>query len=148
MNRDWRRIAETEIGSAQNNGQLLTELERRKPEDEYVYMKGISSSGACPWCRNEVDGKIVILLDAPPDSGGDTMTVDGQAYTCIWPGKSNYGRNRASWWVAAGTQHPHCRCTWVKHIPGFEDWDEKFRAEMNRAKELGEKKSRIKNNYF
>lgn len=108
MNRDWRRIAETEIGNAQNNGQLITELQRKKPDEDYVFMKGISSSEACPWCRNEVDGKIVVLLEEPPDDGGDTVIVNGESYTAIWPGKSNYGRNRANWWVSAGTQHPHC----------------------------------------
>ena len=51
MNRDWRRIAETEIGNALNNGQLLTELDRKKPDEEYVFMKGISAAGACPWCK-------------------------------------------------------------------------------------------------
>lgn len=108
MNRDWRRIAETEINSAQNNGQLLTELERRKPEDEYLFMKGLASSEACPWCRSQVDGRVVVLLDSPPDNGGDTMLVDGETYTVIWPGKNNYGRNRQNWRVAAGSQHPHC----------------------------------------
>lgn len=107
MNRDWRRIAETEIGDAQNNGQLVTELNRRKPGEKYVFMKGISSGEACPWCRNEVDGKIVVLLEAPPNTGGDKVTVDGEDYTAIWPGKSNYGRKRSNWRVAAGTQHPH-----------------------------------------
>jgi len=107
MNRDWRRIAETEIGNSLNNGQLLTELERRKPEDEYVYMKGISAAGACPWCRNEVDGKIVVLMDEPPGSG-DSITIGESTYPVIWPGKSNFGRSRANWWISAGTQHPHC----------------------------------------
>jgi hypothetical protein len=136
MNRDWRRIAETEIGNAQNNGQLLTELERRKPDEEYVYMKGLSSSEACPWCRNEVDGRLVVLMNDPPSSG-DQITIGGETYTVIWPGKSNYGRSRQNWWVSAGTQHPHCRCTWVKHIPGFEKWDEKFRAALNAARVEG-----------
>ena len=146
-NRDWRRIAETEIGNAQNTGQLLTELERRKPEDEYVYMQGIASSEACPWCRNEVDGKIVVLLETPPDDGGDTMVIHGKSYVVIWPGKSNYGRSRRNWWVAAGTQHPHCRCTWSKFIPGFEKWDEKFRVAMNQARAEGAKRQRIPDDF-
>lgn len=147
MNRDWRRIAETEIGNAQNNGQLVTELQRRKPGESYVFMKGISSSEACPWCRHEVDGKIVVLLEEAPDSGGDSVEVDGENYTAIWPGKSNYGRSRANWWVSAGTQHPHCRCTWVKHIPGFEKWDDKFRAAMNQARERGAAMQKTPNDY-
>lgn len=144
MNRDWRRIAETEIGEAQNNGQLLTELGRRKEGEEYIFMKGISSGDACPWCRNEVDGTIVVLLEEPPDSGTDKIVIDGETYTAIWSGKTNYGRNRQNWWIAAGTQHPHCRCTWVKHIPGFEKWDDKFRAAMQHAKAEGARKSALK----
>lgn len=129
MNRDWRRIAETEIGNSMNNGQLITEIERARPE-ERLFMRGVSASGACPWCRQKVDGQIVALLQEPPDGGGDQVVIDGQSYTAIWPGKDNYGRPRRDWWVAAGTQHPHCRCTWVKYVPGFEDVEAKFRAAM------------------
>lgn len=106
MNRDWRRIAETEIATAQNNGQLLTELERAAP-GEQVYMRGISSSGACPFCRGSVDQQVVALLDAPPAGGDDSVTIGGDTFTAIWPGKSNHGRPRSRWWVAAGSQHPH-----------------------------------------
>jgi len=143
MNRDWRRIAETEIGNAQNNAQLLTELGRRKDDEEYIFMKGLSSSEACVWCRNEVNNKIVVLLEAPPDTGGDSIIVDGETYTAIWPGKSNYGRNRANWWIAAGTQHPFCRCTWVKHVPGFEKWDDMITAALDQAMAEGAKKSSL-----
>ena len=117
MNRDWRRIAETEIGNSQNNGQLLTELENAKP-DETIFMEGISSVEACPFCRDRVNGTIVVLLDAPPSNGGDEVTVDGKTYTAIWPGKDNYGRRRADWWVSAGTQHPH---TYSKDTEVFTD---------------------------
>ena len=144
MNRDWRRIAETEIGNALNNGQLLTELDRRKPEDEYVFMKGISAAGACPWCKGEVDGTIVVLLPEPPEDGGDSIAVDGKTYPVIWPGKSNFGRPRSAWWIAAGTQHPHCHCTWVKFIPGFEKWDDKFREAMEQAREKGRQMMALK----
>jgi hypothetical protein len=147
MNRDWRRIAETEIGNSQNNGQLITELERKGPEEEYIFMKGVSSSEACPWCRNEVDGVIVVLMDSPP-SKGDTITINGETYPVIWPGKTNYGRKRSNWWIAAGTQHPHCRCTWVKYVPGYEKWDDMFHDAMEQALARGEamnKKKAAKN---
>jgi hypothetical protein len=146
-NRDWRRIAETEIGNAQNTGQLLTELERKKPEEEYIYMKGIASSEACPWCRNVVDGTIVVLMEEPPADGGDQISIDDTTYTVIWPGKSNYGRSRQSWWIASGTQHPHCRCTWVKHVPGFEKWDEKFREAMNQARAEGARRQKMPDDF-
>jgi hypothetical protein len=136
MNRDWRRIAETEIANAQSNGQLITELGRKKKDEEVIFMKGISSGGACPFCRTQVNGKLFVLLDAPPDSGDDTVIVNGESYTAIWPSKSNIGRRRADWWVAI-TQHPFCRCVFVKHIPGFEKWDDKFREAMNQAHARG-----------
>jgi len=135
MNRDWRRIAETEIGNSMNNGQLITEMDRARP-DETIFMKGISSSEACPFCVGQVNDRVVVLLPEPPDSG-DQVMIDGTMYTAIWPGKDNYGRRRADWWVAAGTQHPHCRCTWVKYIQGFEDIDAKFRASMEAAMREG-----------
>lgn len=131
-NRDWRRIAETEIGNSQNNGQLITELERREPDEDYIFMQGISSAEACPWCLNRIDGEVFVLLDAPP-SRGETVTVDKKSYPAIWPGKSNYGRSRKNWWVAAGTQHPHCRCTWVRYEPELEDWYAKIREAVDRS---------------
>jgi hypothetical protein len=126
-NRDWRRIAETEIGNSQNNGQLLTELERREP-DEVIFMQGVSSAEACPWCLNKVDGQVVVLLDMPPDGGGDTLKIKGETYTAIWPGKSNYGRSRQNWWVAAGTQHPH---TYSKDTEVFTDTGWKLFSDLN-----------------
>lgn len=148
MNRDWRRIAETEIGNAQNNGQLIEELARRKPGEEYIYVDGLASSEACPWCRTQVDGKTFILVDKPLDNGGDTLTVKGEEYTVIWPGKSNYGRSRANWWVASGTQHPFCRCSFIKHTQGFEQWDKKFREAIEQSRISGAKKQRIPDTYF
>lgn len=131
MNRDWRMIAETEISNSQNNGRILTELDDAD-EGEYIFMEGVSASGACPFCRNEVDHKIVVVLpDAP--AGSDQMIIDGKTYTAIWPGKSNVGRNRRNWWVSTGTQHPHCRCTWVRYIPGYEEMDAMFRDAMEQA---------------
>lgn len=135
MNRDWRMIAETEIANNVNNGQLITEIERQKEKDpkKPVYMKGISAPDACEWCRSRVNNQVVVLLERPPGNGTDTVTRDGKAYTAIWPGKSNVGRRRANWWVAAGAQHPHCRCTWNQHTPGFEKYDKMLDEAMAEA---------------
>ena len=48
LNRDWRRIAETETATNFNNGYLLTELDKA-PDDKPVLMRGISGGGACPF---------------------------------------------------------------------------------------------------
>jgi len=64
----------------------------------------------------------VILLDTPPPGEGDQLVVDGKTFTVIWPGKNNVGRRRADWWIAAGTQHPHCQCSWIRYTPGYEKY--------------------------
>lgn len=132
MNRDWVRIARTEIGTSVNNGILLEELETSK-EGEPVFVRGISSPNACPFCRSYVNGKIFVLLENPLKSNSDQVTIKGKTYTAIWPGKDNYGRSRKNWWVASGTQHPHCLCTFVRYIPGFEKWDQKIRTALDEA---------------
>jgi hypothetical protein len=114
LNRDWRRIAVTEAGenadqsfvaSTPDGGQL-----RRL--EQYA--------NACPWCR-KIDGRVVTVVPpSKPKKDGDTE---------IWVGKTNYGRSASPmkrgpggltprspdemWWIAAGTQHPHCRGTWA-----------------------------------
>lgn len=122
MNRDWRRIAETEMANNENNGQILAELDKAT-DDEPVFMIGGSSGGACSWCVNKVNNKIVMMVSEPPTGGGDTVWYKEEMYTAVWPGKSNAGRKRANWWVAAGSQHPHCRCYWTRYLPGFKkEW--------------------------
>lgn len=118
MNRDWRRIAETEIAMNANNGQLVAELQKPLEED-YIYMEGISTGRACPWCVDKVDGAVVVLLDAPPSGGSDRIVIGDKEFVAIWPGKSNVGRARSNWWVAV-IQHPHCMCSWVRYEPGYE----------------------------
>jgi len=140
MNRDWRRIAETEIGNNVNNAKLITELNRERVGGDYVFMRGMSSPMACPWCRDEVHMKVVVVLEEPPTGSGDKIEIDGKTYTAIWPGKSNVGRARRNWWIASGTQHPHCQCSWVRYQPGFEA---EF-AELEAAIEAASKEARDK----
>lgn len=130
LNRDWRRIAETESATNFNNGFLLAELEGAEP-GETIFMEGVSGAGACSFCATQVDGTVVVLLEGPP-AGGDTVVVDGKAYPAIWPGKTNFGRKRKEWWLAAGTQHPHCLCTWVRWSPSREKYAARYRDAMAR----------------
>jgi len=128
MNRDWRRIAETETANNFNNGYLQGELESNK--EIYIFMQGISGGGSCSFCSSEINNRIVVLLDSPPATGDDTITIEGETYTAIWPGKNNFGRKRADWWVSAGTQHPHCRCSWVRMLDMTDPFVSKLRAAM------------------
>lgn len=128
LNRDWRRIAETETATNFNNGYLITEAGTRVT-DEPIYMKGLSGAGACDFCISHVNNQVVVLLDDAP-AGGDSITIDGKSYTAIWPGKNNFGRKRANWWVSSGSQHPHCRCTWTRYYAEIEDYEKKLRAAL------------------
>jgi hypothetical protein len=126
LNRDWRRIAETETATNFNNGYLTAELSQGK-EDEPQFMIGISGAGACSFCASKVSDTIVVLLENAP-AGGDTVTIEGKEYTAIWPGKNNFGRRKNDWWVSSGSQHPHCRCTWTRYYPQIEEYTKKLKA--------------------
>lgn len=130
MNRDWRRIAITEAGEMANQG-VIAGL----PRDSRV-RRIEAYSGACPFCR-KIDGRIFrVTTAADPDKDG---------FKDVWPGKTNIGRSASpykrvggellprdpdeKWWVAAGTQHPHCRGRWEPvhsaqpgDDPNFAEW--------------------------
>jgi len=114
LNRDWRRIAETETATNFNNGYLLSEIDGEEDHAKPIFMRGLSAPNACQWCRSHVNDKLVVLLSGPPKGGDDNVEIGGREYTAIWPGKTNYGRKAAEYWVAAGVQHVHCRCTWTR----------------------------------
>ena len=120
-------IASTETATNVNNAFLATEIQKNKKSGvDYSYVQGISGGArVCPWCRSHVDGKVFVVVDRAPNSG-DRITIDGKAWTAIWPGKSNYGRNRANWWVASGAQHPHCNCSFVTYVQGFDQYYDKL----------------------
>lgn len=130
MNRDWRRIAETETATNFNNGYLIAELKENSKDGEPVFMQGISGGGACGFCSTEVNNRIVVLLDGPPKTGGDDVVIKGQTFKAIWPGKNNFGRKRAQWWIAAGTQHPHCRCNWIRMPDVTDEYISRLRDAM------------------
>ena len=121
INRDWRRIAETEIANNINTGYIATEI-----ENGTRYLKGISGVNACPWCKANVDNQVVVIGKRANSTGFvQDKTLDREV-PYVWPGKSNYGRPRRDWWVASGAQHPHCRCSWQQYVPGFEKYDTQF----------------------
>lgn len=128
MNRDWRRIAVTEATECVNQGFVAAS----KPGDKLRRVERYH--GACPFCRS-IDGRVFTVVEAAePAKDGETQ---------VWVGKTNVGRAAAPrrrvgsalvdrepherWWPAAGTQHPHCRGSWVRvggasEDPEFEAW--------------------------
>jgi hypothetical protein len=138
LNRDWRRIAETETTENQNQGYVSSMRIGSKLKRVEQYRN------ACSWCR-KIDGMIfeVVSPDAP-DKDGDTQ---------VWVGKTNIGRSNAPrkrvgeilvhrepdemYWPAAGAQHPHCRGRWVPTIQDEPGDDKEFGDYLRRV--LGKK---------
>jgi hypothetical protein len=99
QNRDWRRVAITELSMATNDA-YLSGLE----EGESVV--GMGSQDACKHCKQYVIGKDFTVMGEAPSE--DTYSTDMKH---VWAGKSNYGR-RVSEYVPAIPMHPNCRCRW------------------------------------
>ncbi len=106
LNKDWRKIAETEHAYNVTDGFLSTKLQKQAA-DENTFLQGVAVGEACLFCRERIDGAVVVLLKGPPKGGSDKITIEGTEYTAIWPGKNNVGRSRADWWICIPS-HPHC----------------------------------------
>jgi hypothetical protein len=130
LNRDWRRIATTEVGDAAGNGMIASLKPGTKVRRIEQY------HGACPFCK-KIHGMVFTVVDpSKRDKDWDTE---------VWVGKTNIGRSGAKqkrtsegmvdrtdaemWKVPAGTVHPHCRGTWdvvedggPSPDPSFDKW--------------------------
>ena len=113
LNKDWRRIAVTEVGDAAGNGLIASLKEGTKVKRIEQY------KGACPFCKKINGMEFTVVDPAKKDKNWDSE---------VWVGKTNIGRSGAArkrvgdeliprtdaemWKVAAGTIHPHCRGSW------------------------------------
>ena len=146
LNRDFRKIAVTEIGETVNQGVVAAAAIGSSLKRIEAYR------GACEFCKS-INGKVfkVVAPDAPNKNGA----------TEVWVGKTNVGRSASPrrrvgnalqertpdelWWPAAGLQHPHCRGLWLPVTtelpPGvsqeYADWLKGLLAEA-RAKMSGD----------
>ncbi len=122
INRDWDRVVRTEVAAGTNNGLMISML--RTSEEDHIFVKGISSPDACPYCIRLLADKIFVLLEEGPADGGDKVKIDGNEYTAIWSGKSNYGRKPVNYW-ACFPLHPYGRCTFTEWYLELEKYFEK-----------------------
>lgn len=107
LNRDWRRIALTEMHSAHNNGMLAALVGET--------VEWTAARDACPHCRQYHGRHFEVRNPSDPD-------LDFHLH--LWPGKTNVGRSfsprtrdgrpRTKDELAgpAIPAHPHCRCAW------------------------------------
>lgn len=110
LQRDWRRIAITEMSTAMNNGFLAAVLDAtEKGEKAYVVYSGPfyppEGAGGC----NQFIGNIYLLVADPSvkqrqdDRIG--IELDPWATGVTWIGKNNIGRKMSQWWAAIPS-HP------------------------------------------
>lgn len=126
LNRDWRRVAITELAFARASGYLL-EL----PVGTRV--RWFAAQDACGHCAG-LDGQEFEVTHAPGDWSAQ-----------VWPGKTNVGRAfarkrrdgtpRADSELAAPCipLHPNCRCRWVRaerRVPGVSAAMEAYLAQL------------------
>jgi hypothetical protein len=97
QNRDWRRVALTELAMAVSDAYLAGCEEG----DQIV---GMGAESACKYCKELNIGRTLTVLKNPPKV--ETYDTD---MNYIWVGKSNYGR-KVSAWRPAFPSHPCCRC--------------------------------------
>ena len=101
QNRDWRRVAITELSYAMNDAFLAG----CKRGDRIV---GIGAGNACKYCKQYVIGKEFTVIEDVPDRLDYKTEMNH-----VWVGKSNYGR-RVGEYMPAIPMHPNCRCRWHK----------------------------------
>jgi len=118
INRDWDRVVRTETSYATSNGNLISQL-RQEPDEEHIFMIGLSAPGACDSCDGLIHDRVVVLVEKPSDS--DSIDIDGKTYTAIWPGKTNFGRTVRNYWTTV-PMHPYCRCLWTRWFIELEDY--------------------------
>jgi hypothetical protein len=106
LNRDWKRIADTEIVNTSNLAGILEEV-NNAPAGEKVYFRRYELPGCCDKCA-KVNGKIVLWSDTPLD---DDKIKDEHADTAIWEGKAPDSKAGA---LVPGTLHPNCRGGWER----------------------------------
>lgn len=115
LNRDWSRIAETEIVETSNNA-FLKEVASSAQVGEKVYFRRVEMRDqfVCKYCE-KIRGKVALWSEVP--LADDMIAADPHAEAAIWEGKSNMGRKASDYWMPSGTVHPYCRGSWERWLP-------------------------------
>jgi hypothetical protein len=113
LNRDWKRIADTEMVNASNLASIM-ETVNKAPEGEKVYFKRYELPGCCDKCA-KVNDKIVLWSNT---SLASEKIKDKNADVAIWEGKG-----AGDGFLLPGTLHPNCRGGWTPWNPDGIDMD-------------------------
>lgn len=112
LNRDFQKIADTEIQNNTNEAYIKEEVYNTN-ESEKVYFKRfeLSDDNTCKKCR-AIKGKIALFSETPLES---EKIKDPYADFAIWEGKTDGV-------MPMGTVHPYCRGGWYRYYPETEKY--------------------------
>ena len=144
-NRDYKRLADTEIQNAFNNSVIREEVQNT-PEGHKTYFQRVEviDGNTCPFCR-QMNGKIAVWSDKPlKDDKAHEKGVD----FVLWEGKEWNGKEHG---VTTGVFHPFCRGYWAPYDVGgvnidamvaelskkSEKWNNAVKQAENEFKEKG-----------
>ena len=144
-NRDYQRLADTEIQNAFNNSVIREEVQNT-PEGHKTYFQRVEviDGNTCPFCR-QMNGKIAVWSDKPlKDDKAHEKGVD----FVLWEGKEWNGKEHG---VTTGVFHPFCRGYWAPYDVGgvnidamvaelskkSEKWNNAVKQAENEFKEKG-----------
>lgn len=108
-NRDWNRIALTELGNAIGAGsvdRIVSDNMNKDTDDIYVYRIIVGDSITCKFCRQFYGD----VGNAPKIYKLSTLLANG----------SNIGKNTSQWRPVTGSTHPNTRTSQIVELkPGF-----------------------------
>ena len=108
INKDWKRIADTEIQNNINTAYVNEAVKSNNGDTTYFMRMEVVDGKTCPFCKR-MNGKIAVYSAVPLQSD---KVDDDIADFAIWEGKEGTGNV-----AAMGAFHPHCRGVWIKYEP-------------------------------
>lgn len=141
-NRNFRKIADSEIQNNINNAFLQSETENL-PANEKAYFQRVEiiDDKTCPFCKKN-NGVIAVWSNTPLTN--DKVKNDPYATVAIWEGKDwNGGKDS----ICAGIFHPFCRGIWVRwnsSINAYSAMLQKKTAKWNAAVEKAREEFKAK----
>lgn len=110
LNRDFQKIADSEIQNTVNNAYIKEEV-FNSDENEKIYFKRfeVIDDNTCPKCK-KIKGKLALYSKVPLDN---EHIKDEYADYAIWEGKVDGD-------LPMGILHPYCRGSWVRYYPEFD----------------------------
>lgn len=108
-NRDFRKIADTEIQNNINNSFIEEEVSNAEAGEKVYFQRiEIVDGATCPFCK-KMNGVIAVWSETPLSN--DKVDGDPYATVALWEGKDWNGQKN---YIANGAFHPYCRGIWTR----------------------------------